>query len=109
MVISADRQQAESCCALFGSGVSAAASCAPSPVRNITNTMAPYPATPTPAIRRAASAAVAQSSSGTSMSRPEDEEVRPYIIVGDLGKGSFATVYKGYHEVSVCIEVSFSG
>ena len=31
--------------------------------------------------------------------RAEDEEVRPYVIVSDLGKGSFATVYKGYHEV----------
>lgn len=73
--------------------------------------MAPYPATPTPApaIRRAASAAVAQSSSGTTVGRPEDEEVKPYIIVGDLGKGSFATVYKGYHEVSVCVEALFSG
>ncbi|KAG5644471.1 hypothetical protein DXG03_008295 [Asterophora parasitica] len=28
----------------------------------------------------------------------EDDEVRPYVIVGDIGKGSFATVYKGYHE-----------
>ena len=31
--------------------------------------------------------------------RVEDLEVRPYVIVGDLGKGSFATVYRGYHEV----------
>lgn len=31
--------------------------------------------------------------------RAEDEELRPYVIVGDLGKGSFATVYRGYHEV----------
>ncbi|KAI0089392.1 kinase-like protein [Irpex rosettiformis] len=30
--------------------------------------------------------------------RVEDEEVRPYVIVSDLGKGSFATVYRGYHE-----------
>ncbi|KAJ7700359.1 Pkinase-domain-containing protein [Mycena rosella] len=28
----------------------------------------------------------------------EDEELRPYVIVSDIGKGSFATVYKGYHE-----------
>lgn len=31
--------------------------------------------------------------------RVEDDEVRPYVIVSDLGKGSFATVYRGYHEV----------
>ena len=36
----------------------------------------------------------------SSSKRPEDEELRPYVIVGDLGKGSFATVYKGYNEVS---------
>lgn len=28
----------------------------------------------------------------------EDDEARPYVIVSILGKGSFATVYKGYHE-----------
>ncbi|OJT04188.1 Serine/threonine-protein kinase ATG1 [Trametes pubescens] len=32
------------------------------------------------------------------MLRAEDVEVKPYVIVGDLGKGSFATVYRGYHE-----------
>ena len=35
--------------------------------------------------------------------RAEDEEVRPYVIVSDLGKGSFATVYKGYHEVRLLV------
>lgn len=30
--------------------------------------------------------------------REEDDEVRPYVIVSEIGKGSFATVYKGYHE-----------
>ncbi|KAI0752666.1 kinase-like protein [Daedaleopsis nitida] len=30
--------------------------------------------------------------------RVEDAEVKPYVIVSDLGKGSFATVYRGYHE-----------
>ncbi|KAH9974492.1 kinase-like domain-containing protein [Lactifluus volemus] len=34
----------------------------------------------------------------SSSKRPEDEELKPYVIVGDLGKGSFATVYKGYNE-----------
>lgn len=33
----------------------------------------------------------------------EDDDARPYIIVSDIGKGSFATVYKGYHEVRVRI------
>ncbi|KAF8177672.1 other/ULK/ULK protein kinase [Pholiota molesta] len=28
----------------------------------------------------------------------EDDDARPYVIVSDIGKGSFATVYKGYHE-----------
>ncbi|KAG6840395.1 hypothetical protein C0991_006990 [Blastosporella zonata] len=36
----------------------------------------------------------------TTSKRAEDDEVRPYVIVGDIGKGSFATVYKGYHEVT---------
>ncbi|TDL27928.1 kinase-like protein [Rickenella mellea] len=30
--------------------------------------------------------------------RVEDEELKPYILAGELGKGSFAVVYKGYHE-----------
>ena len=45
--------------------------------------------------------------------RVEDEEVRPYVIVSDLGKGSFATVYRGYHEVrgrcyvKLCIAINY--
>jgi serine/threonine-protein kinase ULK2 len=35
----------------------------------------------------------------SSSRRAEDDELRPYVIVSDLGKGSFATVYKGYNEV----------
>lgn len=31
----------------------------------------------------------------------DDDEARPYVIVSDIGKGSFATVYKGYHEVRI--------
>ncbi|KZT25995.1 kinase-like protein [Neolentinus lepideus HHB14362 ss-1] len=31
------------------------------------------------------------------LGRVEDEEVKPYVIVSNLGKGSFAIVYKGYH------------
>ena len=32
----------------------------------------------------------------------DDDDARPYVIVADIGKGSFATVYKGYHEVRPC-------
>ncbi|TCD65717.1 Serine/threonine-protein kinase [Steccherinum ochraceum] len=39
-----------------------------------------------------------RSSDRASQKRAEDEELRPYVIVSDLGKGSFATVYRGYHE-----------
>lgn len=50
-----------------------------------------------------APAPVKQTSSGGSdrptLRRIEDEEVKPYVIISDLGKGSFATVYRGYHEV----------
>ena len=35
----------------------------------------------------------------SSSRRAEDDELRPYVIVSSLGKGSFATVYKGYNEV----------
>ncbi|KAH8112774.1 kinase-like protein [Phellopilus nigrolimitatus] len=33
-----------------------------------------------------------------SSSRLEDEELKPYVLSGELGKGSFATVYRGYNE-----------
>jgi len=39
------------------------------------------------------------SDKSTSRKTIEDDEARPYVIVNDIGKGSFATVYKGYHEV----------
>ena len=38
--------------------------------------------------------------SPSAFTREEDEEVVPYIVVAEIGKGSFATVYKGYHSVS---------
>lgn len=31
--------------------------------------------------------------------RTDDEDIRPYVLTGELGKGSFATVYKGFNEV----------
>jgi serine/threonine-protein kinase ULK2 len=55
-------------------------------------------------------AAPASSRTGSSGSRKaadrqeqqaEGEELRPYVIVSNIGKGSFATVYKGYHEVRI--------
>lgn len=50
----------------------------------------------------AESAQTPSTSSNSSFARErdiEEQEVRPWVIDGDLGKGSFATVYKGYHEV----------
>ena len=38
--------------------------------------------------------------SSTASGRVEDEEVKPYVLAGELGKGSFAVVYRGYHQVS---------
>jgi serine/threonine-protein kinase ULK/ATG1 len=35
----------------------------------------------------------------TSATREEDDEVKPYVVVAQIGQGSFATVYKGYHQV----------
>ncbi|KAJ7201129.1 other/ULK/ULK protein kinase [Mycena pura] len=54
--------------------------------------MLPAPGMPTRAASSSSASAVAQSRS------EEDEELRPYVIVSHIGKGSFATVYKGYHE-----------
>lgn len=31
--------------------------------------------------------------------RIDEEDIRPYVLSGELGKGSFAIVYKGYNEV----------
>jgi len=36
----------------------------------------------------------------TMTSKNEDDDAKPYVIVSNIGKGSFAIVYKGYHEVS---------
>jgi hypothetical protein len=33
----------------------------------------------------------------------DDDDAKPYVIVNDIGKGSFATVYKGYHEVCTMV------
>lgn len=34
--------------------------------------------------------------------RPEDdEEAYPYVLTNEIGKGSFATVFRGYHVVRV--------
>ncbi|KAI8989164.1 kinase-like protein [Trametes punicea] len=60
--------------------------------------MAPA-ATPGPATPSAPTTSKRTPSNMTDrMQRAEDAEVKPYVIVSDLGKGSFATVYRGYHE-----------
>jgi len=41
--------------------------------------------------------------SPSAVTREEDEEVKPYVVVAEIGKGSFATVYKGYHSVSLSL------
>lgn len=51
----------------------------------------PQPASP------AAGTSSAVPSSGQ---RPEDDDLKPYVITQEIGKGSFATVYKGYHQVN---------
>ncbi|KAI0634197.1 Pkinase-domain-containing protein [Trametes polyzona] len=53
----------------------------------------PGPATPAPSTSKRTN-----TSTNERMQRAEDAEVKPYVIVSDLGKGSFATVYRGYHE-----------
>ncbi|KAI0074595.1 other/ULK/ULK protein kinase [Panus rudis PR-1116 ss-1] len=42
----------------------------------------------------------ASSSAAAPNRRLEDEELKPYVITGDLGKGSFATVYRGINETT---------
>lgn len=58
------------------------------------------PAQASPAPGRQPSAAPDKS---TTRRPTEDDEARPYVIVSDIGKGSFATVYKGYHEVRIAL------
>lgn len=33
--------------------------------------------------------------------RPDDAEAYPYVLTNQIGEGSFATVYRGYHVVSI--------
>lgn len=51
---------------------------------------------PTPRSNATVTAGMSRQMNAT---RDEDEEVKPYIVVAEIGKGSFATVYKGYHQV----------
>lgn len=66
--------------------------------------MAPT-ATPAPTPPAAPSNSKRTASNMSDRQRVEDLEVKPYVIVSDLGKGSFATVYRGYHEV--CTSLSY--
>ncbi|KAF8523694.1 kinase-like protein [Hysterangium stoloniferum] len=47
-----------------------------------------------------AQAQASPSKASSSSRRPEDDDLKPYIIGQEIGKGSFATVYKGYHEAT---------
>lgn len=53
---------------------------------------------PGPASPLAARAPSMTPDKSTPRRNTDDDEARPYVIVCDIGKGSFATVYKGYHE-----------
>lgn len=61
--------------------------------------MATYPDMPSSAAAQPAKRTPSSNTERPIHRRVEDDEVRPYVIVSDLGKGSFATVYRGYHEV----------
>ena len=55
---------------------------------------------PAPPAETRPSAAEAQQASKRPITRRiDDEDIRPYVLSGELGKGSFATVFKGYNEV----------
>ncbi|KAH9927969.1 kinase-like protein [Epithele typhae] len=60
--------------------------------------MAPTAAVHSPPSAPSATSSKRTMSERSDRQRVEDLEVKPYVIVGDLGKGSFATVYRGYHE-----------
>jgi len=59
------------------------------------------PSPAAPSSKRTPSAASTNRSSKKEAA--EDDDAKPYIIVNEIGKGSFATVYKGYHEVRIVI------
>ena len=39
--------------------------------------------------------------------RLDEEDIHPYVITSELGKGSFAIVYRGYNEVNMLPSLSF--
>jgi hypothetical protein len=41
-----------------------------------------------------------QQPNAAEMRKIQEEEAQPYVITSEIGKGSFATVFKGYHNVS---------
>ena len=70
-----------------------------SPSRMATRT--PQGAAPT--INQRTSSQATSASSAAARQAEYDEELKPYVMAGELGKGSFATVYKGYHEVCLAM------
>jgi serine/threonine-protein kinase ULK/ATG1 len=60
---------------------------------------------PIPSAKRASSSS--SKALGPPNAKQEEEELRPYVRVAYVGKGSFSTVYKGYHEVrATCLLLS---
>ncbi|EJD01812.1 kinase-like protein [Fomitiporia mediterranea MF3/22] len=51
-----------------------------------------------PAAARTPSSAQDKKAERVATRRIEEEDIRPYVLTSELGKGSFAIVYKGYNE-----------
>ncbi|KZS96920.1 other/ULK/ULK protein kinase [Sistotremastrum niveocremeum HHB9708] len=58
------------------------------------------PPSPSPAPAGTTQLKGAAASSPEARTATDEEEVRPYVLSAEIGKGSFATVYRGYHEVT---------
>lgn len=39
---------------------------------------------------------------------PTEDDIAPWVVANEIGKGSFATVYRGYHSVRRCVAVAAS-
>lgn len=66
------------------------------------------PPSPSPAPAGTTQLKGAAASSPEARTATDEEEVRPYVLSAEIGKGSFATVYRGYHEVRPHLSFAFS-